>query len=179
MKFTFTGRNISLTESLKDKASAKLGRLAKLLPENAEITVAFSVVKQDQTVEVTIPLNKRILRAEVTTEDMYASIDEIVDKLEKQMVKYKSRLRNKSKKDVKFQNELSQFLDNVEETDSQYPVIEKTKRFALKPMDAEEAVMELELLGHSFYVFLNSTTEEVNVVYKRKDGTFGHIEPEF
>ncbi len=179
MKFTFTGKNITLTDSLKEKASSKLGRLAKLLPEDTEVTIAFSMIRQDQTVEVTIPLNKRILRAEVTTDDMYNSIDEIVDKLEKQMVKYKSRLRHKSKKDNKFQAELSLITAEEDFTESNHPIIEKTKRFALKPMDAEEAVMELELLGHSFYVFLNSSTEEVNVVYKRKNGTFGLIEPEF
>ena len=179
MRYSFTGKNITLTESLKDRAMHKLGRLEKLLPKDAEVSVIFSIIRQEHKVEVTIPLKKRVLRAEVKENDMYAALDSVIDVLEKQMKKYKTRLRDKRRKDASY-NEENDYLPPVEEAvDENTLVIERTKRFALKPMDAEEAVMEMELLGHNFYMFMNSLTDEVNVVYKRNNGTYGLIEPEY
>jgi putative sigma-54 modulation protein len=188
MRFTFTGKNIVVSEAMKDRTTKKIGRLEKLLPSAADITVTFSVVKQDNTIEVTIPLGKRVLRAEVTKTDWFAAIDEVVDILERQMVKFKKRLKDKSRRDVAFKAEMTTFFevdDSIDdepasETESQASSIkiERTKRFALKPMDEEEAVMEMELLGHVFFVFRNSKTGDVNVVYKRNDGTYGLISPE-
>jgi len=177
MRYSFVGKNITITEAMKEKTIKKLGKLEKLLPENAEVSVAYSVNKLDHKVEVTIPLQKRVLRAEVTDKEMYAAIDQIENVLEKQLIKYKERLRNRSRKDKGFKEELLTVFNEHSEKDDEQVVIQKTKKFALKPMDAEEAVMELELLNHDFYVFRNSSSEEVNVVYKRKDGTFGLIEP--
>ena len=181
MNFTFTGKNTTFTDALKEKVTQKISRMEKLFPDsgNVDVFVTISVVKGDHTVEVTIPLRKRILRAEVTAESTYAAIDLVVDILEKQMVKYKGQLRSKSARDGKFKEEVTYFspTDDFDEADGIR--IEKTKRFALKPMDAEEAVMEMEMLNHSFFVFRNGDTDEVNVVYRRKNGSFGLIEPEF
>jgi putative sigma-54 modulation protein len=168
-----------LSESLKKRASAKLDRLHRLIPEDADVHITFSVVKLENKIEVTIPLQKRILRAEVSDVDMYNAIDSIVDILEKQMVKYKSRLRDRSRKDSAYREELSYYSEAAgDDIDDSGYKIERSKKFALKPMDAEEAVMEMELLGHDFYVFRSSETDEVNVVYRRNNGSYGLIEPE-
>jgi putative sigma-54 modulation protein len=181
MKFSFTGKNTVVSDALKEKATQKIGRLERLLPDDAEIFVTFIVTKMDNKIEVTIPLYKRVLRAEVSTQDMYASIDEVVDVLERQMVKYKSRLKNKSRRDSSFKDEFrSAFPTGAEaEEEINEVFIQRSKKFALKPMDAEEAVMEMELLGHDFFVFRNGDSDEVKVVYRRKNGTYGLIEPEY
>lgn len=180
MRYSIIGKNTTVTEALKQKVVNKIDRIGKLFPDETEVVVTLSVVKLDHTIEVTVKLPKRILRAEVTQPDMYAAIDEVVDVLEKQMVKYKNRLRDKSRRDNSFMEELHVFENNNNEGIEDGTLnIAKTKRFAIKPMDAEEAVMEMELLGHSFFVFRNSKTDEVNVVYKRRNGTYGLIDPEY
>jgi putative sigma-54 modulation protein len=183
MRFQFTGKNINVTEHTKERFQQKIGRLERLLPKDAEVGVTFSVVKQEHTVEVTIPLQRRVLRAEVTAGDLFSAIDEVVDVLDKQMVKYKNRLKHKSRRDSAFKAEMSYFgaeesQDEPEagETDIRF---EKTKRFSLKPMDEEEAVMEMEMLGHTFFVFRNSKSDAVNVVYRRRNGSYGLIDPEY
>ena len=109
---------------------------------------------------------------------MYAAIDEVVDVLERQLLKHKSRLKDKHRNNSPFKKEFIKHIEDNENDDATI-IIEKTKRFAIKPMDAEEAAMQMDLLGHNFFVFRNAETDEVNVVYKRKNGTFGLIEPEF
>ena len=177
MRYTFIGKGLDLTENFQNKIMAKLNRISKLIPEDAETVVKLTVIKLDNTAEVTVKLPKRILRAEVTTNDMMASIDEIVDILEQQMVKYKSRLKDKAKQNPGFIEELGAFGDD--DVEDEGIDIVKTKHFVVKPMDAEEAVMEMELLGHNFFVFLDAQTDEISVVYKRKDGKYGLIEPEY
>lgn len=189
MRFTFIGKNIAVSDAMKERTTKKIGRLEKLVPAAADVTVTFSVVKQDNTVEVSIPLGKRMLRAEVTKSDWFAAIDEIIDILERQMLKFKKRLKDKSRRDVSFKAEMASLDDEAAvsgeagadaDGEPQHPPIkiERTKRFALKPMDEEEAVMEMELLGHVFFVFRNAKSSDVNVVYKRKDGSYGLICPE-
>lgn len=179
MRYSFTGKNTTITEALKDKITAKLGRLEKLFPEDISITVTLSVVKLDHTIEVTVNLPKRILRAEVTSDDMYSAIDEVVDVLEKQMVKYKNRLRDKSRRDTSFIEELKAFKEDDDYNDEDEGIkIARIKKFPIKPMDAEEAVMEMEMLGHNFFVFRNAGNDTFNVIYKRKNGTYGLIDPE-
>jgi putative sigma-54 modulation protein len=172
---------MNLSDKLKERTISKLDRLGKLISENADVYVTFSVVKLENKIEVTIPLQKRILRAEVADTDMYNAIDSVVDILEKQMVKYKNRLRDKSRKNSSYKEELSVYptAEELSYDEGSMHKIERTKKFALKPMDADEAVMEMELLGHSFYVFKNGETDEVNVVYKRNNGSYGLIEPEY
>jgi len=181
MRLIFTGKNMTITEGIKDHTAKKLGRLEKILPNEAEITITFSENKHLTTMEVSVPLHKRILRAEVTNEDALTCMDMAVSVLERQIVKYKSRLRDRRRRSVATVDEVS-FLDTqvpeIEETTAPEIIITRTKRFSLKPMDAQEAVMEMELLNHNFYVFRNSWTDEVNVVYKRLDGEYGLIEPQ-
>ncbi|MGI6587224.1 MAG: ribosome hibernation-promoting factor, HPF/YfiA family [Peptococcia bacterium] len=173
MKFQFRGKNIQVTNALKEHAEKKLGKLDKYFDTPPEAIVTLTVEKERQRVEVTIPLNGYLLRGEEETHDMYSSVDQVVDKLEKQMKKYKTRLSKKNKgasiKDL--------VANSVEKVEEEGPRLVRTKRFAMKPMSVEEALMQMNLLGHSFFVFTNAETEEVNVVYCRKDGNYGLIEP--
>ena len=181
MRFVFTGKNMTVTEGIKERTIKKLNRLERLLPDNADVYVTFSENKHLTTVEVTIPMHKRNLRAEIVSEDVSSCMDQAVDVLERQVLKYKSRLRDRRRRSVATTEELS-FLDtgSAESNETATPeiIITRSKRFAIKPMDAQEAVMEMELLGHDFYVFRNAWTDEINVIYKRNDGEYGLIEPE-
>ena len=136
----------------------------------------LTVEKNRHIFEVTIPFNGVILRGEEATDDMYTSIDKVVEKLERQIARHRTKLERRIKDgSVRF----DKFDFDVEEDESGEPKIVRTKRFALKPMPVEEAVLQMELLGHTFFMFFNAETEEVNVVYKRKDGNYGLIEPTF
>jgi len=182
MRYVFTGKNMTITEGIKERTAKKLDRLQKFLPEGAEAFVTFSENKHLTKMEVSIPMHKRMLRAEVSDSDVAHCMDQAVDVLERQVLKYKSRLRDRRRRSVATNDEIS-FLDVAEpntdeETSTPEIIITRTKRFALKPMDAQEAVMEMELLNHGFYVFRNSWTDEINVVYKRNDGEYGLIEPQ-
>lgn len=174
MKFMITGKNIALTDALKDTVERKLGKLDKYFDPSVEARATLSVQKNRQIIEVTIPADGMLLRGEEVTEDMYASIDNVVEKLERQIRKHKTKLeRRVHEGTLRFANVPDFAEEGLEST------IVKTKKFAFKPMDAEEAVLQMDLLGHNFFVFMNSDTSEVNVVYKRKDGNYGLIEPEF
>ncbi len=185
MNYSFTSKNFDTTDSIKNFAIEKIDRhLGRLLPDNVNITVSFIEIGFKKKVEVTLHLNKRIIRAEViNNEDMHAAIDEVVDILKKQVRRYKNRLEAISKKNFKLKEEIKLLpVDNIEllEAENSSNIeIERIKSFAIKPMDPEEAAMELELLAHSFYVFLNSDTGEVNVIYKRRNGSYGLIEPKY
>ena len=153
-------------------------KLEKYIDDVKEAQVALSVEGEGHKVEVTIPLNGVILRGEEASEDMYTSIDLVVEKLEKQIEKYKTRLYRSNRgagmkrawiEEARKESEANESLETFK--------VVRTKRFALKPMDEEEAIMQMNLLGHTFFVFFNSATDEVNVVYRRKDGNYGLIEP--
>ncbi|MGE5628713.1 MAG: ribosome hibernation-promoting factor, HPF/YfiA family [Solirubrobacterales bacterium] len=181
MKITVSGKNMEITPALRGAVEKKLSKLERFFNPNVEAHVTFSVEKNKslqkskQVIEVTIPFNGVILRGEEATEDMYASIDLVVDKLESQIRKQKTKLERKTHGDsLRYQ-----YIPDVEEDTKNELQIVRTKRFAIKPMSSEEAVLQMELLGHSFFVFKDSDSEEVNVVYKRKDGNYGLIEPEF
>lgn len=176
MKVTVSGKNVTVTNPLKEYAEKKLGKIGKFFEGDIEAQVTLNVEKDRHIVEVTIPVNGMILRAETETHDMYSSIDLVVDKLEKQIEKYKAKfIRSLRKTPIKF-NASGESLDIIKTEDQ--PKIVRVKKFAIKPMDVEEAVMQMELLGHDFFVFSNADTNEVNVVYKRKEGNYGLIEPE-
>jgi putative sigma-54 modulation protein len=182
MNFSFTGKNLVISQQMKEHTEKKIGRLARLFPEQTEVFVTFSAVKQENKVEVSIPLNKRLLRAEVVSSDMFSAIDGAVDVLDRQMTKFKQRLKDKSRRDQSFKDEFQIVDAMVEDIAEEYDdddkiFIERTKHFPVKPMDPEEAIMEMELLGHTFFVFRYSGTGEINVVYKRRDGTYGLIDP--
>ena len=178
MNYIFVGKNLVVSQAMKEQTEKKIRRISKLFTEDTSVHVSFSAVKADNKVEVSIPLNKRMIRAEVTASDMYAAIDEAVDILERQMIKYKNRLKDKSRRDTSFKDELSSvFAPEVPAAfEEEVVTVERMKHFPLKPMDPEEAVMEMEMLGHNFFVFRNSDTSDINVVYKRHKG-YGLIDP--
>lgn len=174
MKVLVRGRNINVTNALKEYVEKRVGKLTRFLDNIEEATVIMVVEGESHKVEVTVPFNGMILRGEESTGDMYGSIDLVVDKLEKQIEKYKGKINRR-----RVQNEVKMPAENRYVAEDEGPSVVKTKRFAIKPMPVEEAVLQMNLLGHSFFVFSNAETEQVNVVYKRKDGNFGLIEPEF
>ncbi|MBQ9120177.1 MAG: ribosome-associated translation inhibitor RaiA [Lachnospiraceae bacterium] len=175
MRYIISGRNIDVTEGLKSAIYEKLGKLERYFTPETEVHVTFSVEKERQKVEVTIPMKGNIVRAEQVSPDMYASIDMIEEIIERQLRKYKNKLVDQKQSAMS----LSQAFIAEEETEEEEIVISKVKTFPMKPMDAEEACVQMELLGHEFFAFRNAETDEINVVYKRKNGTYGIIEPEF
>lgn len=175
MRYTITGRNIEVTPGLRAAVEDKIGKLERYFTPDTEVIVTLSVQKERQKIEVTIPMKGNIIRAEETSSDMYVSIDLVEEIIERQIKRYKQKLISKKQSALSFSEA---FLKEEYEADDEIKIV-KSKRFAVKPMDPEEACVQMELLGHSFYVFLNSETEEVNVVYKRKGNTYGLIEPEF
>ena len=179
MRYNIKGKNMEIGERTKEKVSDKLDRAKKLFPEDAEATVVIKNEKLEYIVEVTIPMSKRVVRAEVSADDMMTAVDKAVDIIERQIVRYKKRLKTQMKKNAAFKAEYDAINIPVYDADDDTLYkIEKSKKFEIRPMSAEEAVMQMELLGHSFFVFRNDETELINVVYKRKDGSFGLIEPE-
>ena len=174
MKFTILGRNIEVTEGLRTAVEDKIGKLEKYFSPETTAMVTLSVERERQKIEVTIPVKGSIIRAEQSSSDMYVSIDLVEEVIERQLKKYKNKLTDKKHAREGFSSE---FLEKEYEEDDTIK-IERTKRFAIKPMDPEEACVQMELLGHNFFVFMNSETNQVNVVYKRKSNTYGLIEPE-
>ncbi len=175
MRFIITGRNIDVTPGLKTAVEDKLGKLEKFFKPDTEVNVTLSVEKDRQKIEVTIPVKGSIIRSEQVSNDMYVSIDLVEEIIERQMKKYKNKIIDAKQAGSPFTDD---YLEKEYDEESDIKIV-RTKRFGIKPMDPEEACVQMELLGHNFYVFNNSETDEVNVVYKRKGGTYGLIEPEF
>lgn len=178
MAINVRGKNIEITPALKEYVAKRVGKVTKYFETLGEITVILTVEKGRHIVEVTVPVNGMLLRGEESTADMYTSIDLVIEKLEKQIDKYKTRIARKIRTGV-FKSGVVETGKVEEPTFQDEHTIVKTKRFAVKPMDVEEAVLQMNLINHDFYVFTNAGTEEVNVVYRRKDGRYGLIEPEF
>lgn len=180
MKYIISGKNIEVTEALENRMVKQMGKLDKYFLPAAEAQITLSVQKLRHIIEITIPFHGRILRAEVDGQDMYALMDDAVAIIEKQLIKYKTRIqdrsRNKSHKAVFAEAFMTPVKEETQELEPSFK-IDKIKRFAIKPMSAEEAVLQMELLGHNFFVYLDENLEDVNVVYKRKNGSYGLIEP--
>ncbi len=174
MKYIISGKNIDVTDGLRSAVYEKLDRLEKYFNEDTEVHVTFSVEKDRQNMEVTIPIKGSIIRAEQVSDDMYVSIDLVTEVIERQISKHKKKLVDQAQNAAFFQKS---FIEDDIVEDDEINII-RTKRFAVKPMDPEEACVQMDLLGHNFFVFRNSETDEVNVVYKRKGNTYGLIEPE-
>lgn len=174
MRFTIIGKNIEVTEGLRKAVEEKIGKLDKYFNQETEAAVTLSVEKDRQKIEVTIPVKGNIIRAEEVSTDMYVSIDLVEEIIERQMRKYKNKIVESKQAAAEFNK---QYIDNDYDEEPEVKIV-RSKKFGIKPMDPEEACIQMELLGHNFYVFCNSETDEVNVVYKRKNGTFGLIEPE-
>ena len=170
MRYTITGRNIEVTPGLKAAVEKKIGKLEHFFTPDTEVIVALSAQKDRQKIEVTIPVKGNTIRAEESSSDMYVSIDLVEEIIERQIRRYRKKLIDKKQAAISFSQAF------IEDDEIQ---IVKTKKFAIKPAIPEEACLQMEMLGHNFYVFLNADTDQVNVVYKRKNGTYGLIEPEF
>lgn len=177
MKFIIIGKNIDVTTGLREAVESKLGKLERYFTSDTEIHVTLSVQKERQKIEVTIPVKGTIIRSEQESNDMYVSIDLVEEVIERQLRKYKNKLVAKHQEGGNFKQEFFE-SDEKTEDDNEIRII-RTKKFGIKPMYPEDACVQMELLGHDFYVFCNAETDEVNVVYRRKNGSFGLIEPEF
>ena len=173
MKFNIHGKKIDVTDSIKSYIEEKIGRLDKYFenPDNINATALIKLRGKDQVVEVTINANKFILRGEESHKDLYASIDKVSDKIERQIRKNKTRLKKKTVKDVS-----KDFVLDFEEKEENDNVIVKRKVIENKPMSEEEAILQMELLGHEFFAYKNEETKEVNILYRRKDGDYGVLE---
>ena len=174
MPYTISGKNIEVTEGLRNAVMDKLGKLERYFTPETEIIVTLSVEKERQKIEVTIPVKGGIIRSEQVSNDMYVSIDLVEEFIERQLIKYKNKIIDKHQYGGNFRKE---FIDKEVEDDEEIKII-RTKHFGMKPMFPEDACVQMELLGHNFFVFRNAETDEVNVVYKRKGNTYGLIEPE-
>ncbi len=173
MKIIITGRKIDISAGIRSFTEKKLQKLDKFFDEQAEAQVTLSVEKDRQTAELTIYFGGFVYRAEDTSEDMYASIDRAIDLIERQIRKNKTRLEKKLRGgafDVPAQD--------AQDTEEKEFKIVKSKKHALKPMSPEEAILQMNLLGHEFFVFHNDETDKIDIVYKRKDGNYGLIEAE-
>ena len=175
MKFIISGKNITVTEGLKTAVQDKLSKLERYFTPDTEVVVTLSVEKERQKIEVTIPVKGNIIRSEQVSNDMYVSIDLVEEVIERQLRKYKEKIVAKHQDGGNFRRE---FIERETEPLDEVKII-RTKHFGMKPMYPEDACVQMELLGHNFYVFRNAETEEVNVVYKRKGNTYGLIEPEY
>ena len=175
MQYIISGKNIDVTEGLKEAIYEKIGKLERYFTPETEVHVTLSVEKERQKIEITIPMKGNIVRAEQVSNDMYVSIDLVEEIIERQLRKYKNKLVDQQQTAASLSKA---FVEEEIHDDDEIKII-RSKRFAMKPMDPEEACIQMDLLGHNFYVFRNAETDEVNVVYKRKGNTFGLIEPEF
>ena len=176
MKFIIIGKNIDVTEGLKTAVQDKIGKLAKYFTEETEVHVTLSVEKDRQKIEVTIPTKGHTIRAEEVSNDMYVSIDLVEETIERQLIKYRTKII--SKKINAAANFKAEFLEEQYEDDEDEVKIVRSKRYDLKLMYPEDACIQMELLGHNFFVFVNAETDQVNVVYKRKGNTYGIMEPD-
>ena len=177
-EFTIRGKNIEITQPLRDYVEKRVGKVTKYFDRVDNISVLLTINKGQHVVEVTVEVpSGMLLRGEESTTDMYTSIDLVVEKLERQIHKQKTKLAKRFRGGG-FKAEIveeSKYRPEQEDAAEEYPVV-KTKRFAVKPMDVQEAIMQMNLLNHSFFVFRDSQTEEICVVYKRNDGAYGLLE---
>ncbi len=178
MKITMSGKQIELTPALKARIEERFARLDRYFHKETEASVTLSVQREKQVIEATVQSGGLLVRVEEATEDMYVSIDTAVDVLERQLRKHKTRIEKKLKKDTFDAAALASipFSEPVEEA-TEFKIA-RTKRFAVKPMSVEEAILQMELLGHQFFVFTNAETGASNIVYQRKQNTYGLIELE-
>jgi len=185
MQIIFSGKHVEVTPALKQYAETKLNKLSRFFDGVQEVHVMESTLRNQHIVEVTLKANGTLIRAEERSADMYSSIDLVVDKLERQLSRYKERFLTRTRESLGGHKPAESAPETVaantaeeegagEENASR---IVRTKRFAVKPMDPEEAALEMEMIGHDFYVFRNAENDEVNVVYRRRDGNYGLIEP--
>ena len=177
MTFEFVGKNFTVKDGLKEKIENKLSNLDRVIPEGSPVRVHIEETKNDiKKVEVTIALDKRTLRAQEVNEDIMTALDDVIDRLRKQMSKFRGQLQSK-RRDARFEADYKALFQQETNEPEEEIKITRTKHFTIEPMDAEEAIMQMELLNHNFFAFRNSITDEVNVVYKGKHAdTYNVIE---
>ena len=178
MKYNIIGRKVNLKDNFKERVYKKLGKFEKIYSENAEATVTVTLERNRQTVEVTIRDEGMMYRAESTALEMNDALDAVVDILGGQIRKNKAKLSKKMKAESFEQYFAEEEAEDGEDVmvEEDYAVV-RTKSFSVKPLSVEEAILQMNLIGHEFFMFRNSTTNEINVVYKRKGGTYGLLEP--
>lgn len=179
MKIIFKGKHIEVTDAMRNYIEKRLNKIDRHFDHILEVIVTLSVEKNRQIVEATLQASRALIRAEEETDDMYTSIDKVADKLERQIKKYKEKYFQKPHPGTEKIELFNKEINTEDGEPDKIAKIVKTKRFAIKPMSVEEAAMQMDLLGHNFFVFANDNTNKVNVLYKRKNGNFGLIEPEF
>ncbi len=172
MQIRFSGKHMEVTPALREYATTKLQKLERFFTHVQDIHVVESITRNTHIVEVTLNADGTVIRAEERADDMYAALDLVTDKLERQLKKFKERHEHK-------RGDIEGFMpaELPAEVEEEAPRIMRTKKFPVKPMDPEDATVEMELVGHDFFVFLNAHTNKVNVIYKRRDGNYGLIEP--
>jgi putative sigma-54 modulation protein len=176
MKYIVSGKNIEVTAALREKVTKKLGKLEKFFNKDTEAHVTMSVERNRHIIEITVIFNSTVMRAEVANDDMYAAIDKAIDIIERQIRRNKTRLAKRLREGaLKIEN----FNIGTEVDEEQEFKIVRSKKFAIKPMAVEEAILQMNLIGHEFFMFTNAETNQANVVYRRKDGNYGLIEPEY
>lgn len=180
MRYNVRGNNVEVTDAIREYVIKKLSRLEKYFDTTptSDVNVRLRVYNNNQKVEVTIPMPNLLLRAEDTNPDMYAAIDLVVDKLERQIRKHKTKVNRKFRQDGSVKHIFAELEKANGKEESDELEIVRTKRFTLKPMDVEEAVLQMNMLDHNFFVYMDAETGNTNVVYRRKDGRYGLIEPE-
>lgn len=174
MKYVIVGKNMEVTQSLDSAIRDKLGKLEKYFAEDAVVHVTLRVDKDRHKAEVTIPVKGTVIHCEQVSSDMYASIDLVEEIIERQLKKYRKKLIDRHQSSASFKRE---YLERKDPEEEEIRIVRR-KQFEVKPMYPEDACVQMELLGHSFYVFRNAESDEINVVYRRKDGAYGLIEPE-
>jgi len=180
MNYNIRGENIEVTDAIRDYVEKKVNKLERYFNSGitSDVYVNLSVYNEEQRIEVTIPMTNLLLRAEEEHVDLYAAIDLVVDKLERQIRKHKTKINRKFRQDGNVKKAFADLMpEEQKEEDSNEIEIVRTKRFNLKPMDSEEAILQMDMLGHTFFVFENAESGDTNVVYRRKDGRYGLIEP--
>lgn len=174
MKVTVVTKNIELTPALKEMVEKKVSKLDKYFESNVNAKATLSVQRNRHRVEIAIPFNGILLRAEEITDDMYKSIDKVEEKLERQIRKQRTKLSRRMNDSLRFAEiATDKFGDEYEGE------LVKTKRFAVKPMNVDEAILQMELIGHNFFVYKDADTNNISVLYKRKDGDYGLLEPDY
>ena len=182
MKFNIRGENIEVTDAIREYVEKKISKLERYFDSTptSDVHLNLCVYNDEQRIEVTIPMTNLLLRGEVRHDDLYAATDLVVDKLERQVRKYKTKINRKSRQNGSpkhvFAEMEKEIANNQEDTSDDFEIV-RTKRFDLKPMDSEEAILQMDMLGHTFFVFNNVESGETSVVYRRKDGKYGLIEP--
>ncbi|GGE81734.1 putative sigma-54 modulation protein [Priestia taiwanensis] len=176
MQFNIRGENIEVTPAIREYVEKKISKIDRYFDATPEAKVNLKVHADHQKIEVTVPLPHLVLRAEEANNDLYAAIDLVTDKLERQIRKHKTKVNRKAREKGALKYTFIHEAEVISHEEEDALELVRTKRFDLKPMDAEEAILQMNMLGHNFFVFTNAETDETNIVYSRKDGKYGLIE---